>query len=130
MQPRLFLLSIVNNYTHFTFARHLYACHPFNMNIQENPVQIQKVSRRFKSSVPLFLLHDGGGTILPYCLLGDMRRSVYGIANPHLYDGGRFEGGIEGMAARYAGLIRKTIPKGKVLLGGKSSDSQLNARFL
>lgn len=91
----------------------------------ENPIQIQKASRRFKSSTPLILFHDGGGTILPYCLLGDLQRSVWGISNPHLYDGGKFEGGIEEMAAWYAGSIRMRMPRGKVILGGGSPSSYL-----
>lgn len=87
--------------------------------MEHNPRQIQKVSRRFKNASPLFLIHDGGGTVLPYCLLGDLQRSVWGIANPHLDDGGKFEGGIEEMASHYAGLIRKAMARGKILLGGK-----------
>lgn len=85
----------------------------------ENIVLIQKSSRKHKSAIPLFLFHDGGGTILPYYFLEGLDRNVWGISYPHIYDGGFFENGIEGMGELYAGLIRSKVPQGKVILGGK-----------
>lgn len=85
----------------------------------ENPVLLQKASRRNKSAVPLFLFHDGGGTILPYYFLESLDRNVWGISYPHIYNGELFENGIEGMGELYAGFVRSKIPRGKVLLGGK-----------
>lgn len=84
----------------------------------ENPVLIQKAARRYKSAIPLFLFHDGGGTVLPYHFLESLNRNVWGISYPHLHDGGTFENGIKGMGELYAGFIRGKVPKGKVLLGG------------
>lgn len=82
---------------------------------------IQKASRKHKSATPLFLFHDGGGTIIPYYLLESLDRNVWGISYPFLYDGGCFENGIKDMGELYAGLIRSKMPQGKVLLGGKKS---------
>ncbi|CAD6448955.1 e9ace0ac-dd26-4b35-b68d-f03de30a661a [Sclerotinia trifoliorum] len=87
----------------------------------ENPVLIQKAARRYKSAIPLFLFHDGGGTVLPYYFLESLNRNVWGISYPHLNDGGIFEDGIKGMGELYAGMIRGKVSRGKVLLGGWSA---------
>jgi len=69
---------------------------------------------------PLVLFHDGGGTVFSYHLLGDVRRPVYGISNPHYNTQNAFEGGMPEMARHYVELIRKVIPSGKIILGGWS----------
>ncbi|EDN93375.1 hypothetical protein SS1G_09241 [Sclerotinia sclerotiorum 1980 UF-70] len=91
----------------------------------ENPVLIQKAARRYKSAIPLFLFHDGGGTVLPYYFLESLNRNVWGISYPHLNDGGIFENGIKGMGEFYAGLIRGKVSRGKVLLGGWSAGGSI-----
>lgn len=72
-------------------------------------------------STPLILLHDGGGTTFSYHLLGPLGRAVYGIHNPHFYHPEQvWTDGIPEMAWHYAQLIKKTVPKGDVILGGWS----------
>lgn len=60
-------------------------------------------------STPVFLIHDGGGTIFAYHCLEELNRPVYGISNPHFSDGNVFEGGIAEMGALYAGDILKAL---------------------
>ncbi|ATZ45187.1 Bcboa10 [Botrytis cinerea B05.10] len=91
----------------------------------ENPVLIQKAPRRYKSAIPLFLFHDGGGTVLPYYFLESLNRNVWGVSYPHLNDGGTFEHGIKGMGELYAGYIRGKVSRGKVLLGGWSAGGSI-----
>ncbi|TGO45655.1 hypothetical protein BCON_0375g00030 [Botryotinia convoluta] len=91
----------------------------------ENLVLIQKAPRRYKSAIPLFLFHDGGGTVLPYYFLESLNRNVWGISYPHLNDGGTFERGIKGMGELYAGYIRGKVSRGKVLLGGWSAGGSI-----
>ncbi|RKU41920.1 hypothetical protein DL546_001491 [Coniochaeta pulveracea] len=71
---------------------------------------------------PLVLLHDGGGTTFSYHLLGPLGgRAVYGIHNPHFYHAEQvWTDGLPEMAWHYAQLVKKTIPKGDVILGGWS----------
>ncbi|KAM7203024.1 alpha/beta-hydrolase [Rhypophila sp. PSN 637] len=69
---------------------------------------------------PLVLFHDGGGTIFSYHMLGDLRRPVYGIANPHWGKETCFEGGMPEMARVYVDLMRKAVPSGKIIIGGWS----------
>lgn len=59
-------------------------------------------------AVPLFLIHDGGGTNFTYHCLDSLGRPTYGIFNPHFHSGGHFEGGIYAMARLYASIIRRT----------------------
>lgn len=73
---------------------------------------------------PLILIHDGGGTIFSYYFLGDLGRSVHGIANPHYESGQRWEGGIPEMARHYLQFVKDAVgPEGgggDVILGGWS----------
>ncbi|CAM1502729.1 Fc.00g075050.m01.CDS01 [Cosmosporella sp. VM-42] len=83
-------------------------------------------------AVPVFLIHDGGGTTFGYHCLEPLDRPVYGIYNPHFRSGGTFEGGISEMGALYSGFVLKAIndpdfpcrknPNGSVdiILGGWS----------
>lgn len=68
----------------------------------------------------MFLIHDGGGTVFSYFLLGLLERTVYGISNPHFETELTWENGIESMAEYYAQLIKTTCPSGDILLGGRS----------
>nr|POF13846.1 hypothetical protein CFP56_02870 [Quercus suber] len=79
-----------------------------------NPEQLQYGRG---SAVPLFLLHDGGGTIFNYHLLGDMGRDVYGIQDPKFSSHDGWSGGIPEMARAYVELIRKMTPSGAIVLG-------------
>lgn len=68
---------------------------------------------------PLFLIHDGGGTIFSYYFLGDLGRTVYGIPNPRFgSDEPIWENGIPEMARAYAQLIRSKVAAGDILVGG------------
>lgn len=66
---------------------------------------------------PLFLIHDGSGTIFSYYLLKTLGRAVYGIANPRLGEERGWEG-VGEMAGEYLGMIREVVPQGSILLGG------------
>ncbi|KAK1835922.1 Alpha/Beta hydrolase protein [Podospora conica] len=70
-------------------------------------------------TTPLVLLHDGGGTTFAYHCLGRLNRTVYGISNPYFKTDKKWKSLTE-MARHYAGIIRKTIPHGNVILGGWS----------
>jgi pimeloyl-ACP methyl ester carboxylesterase len=71
---------------------------------------------------PLILMHDGGGTIFAYHCLGELGRTVHGIANPHYESGARWEGGIPEMARTYLAFVESVVPPsgGDVILGGWS----------
>ncbi|KAI7978697.1 hypothetical protein EIK77_010603 [Talaromyces pinophilus] len=83
----------------------------------DNPVIIQQ--ERFQaSSVPLFLIHDGGGTITSYYSFGDLGRDLYGIYNPRFQDGEKWTGGIVQMAQEYVEMIKTIAPGNRIMLGG------------
>ncbi|KAL3478830.1 Alpha/Beta hydrolase protein [Aspergillus californicus] len=83
----------------------------------DNPTLIQPGPA---AAAPLFLLHDGGGTIFNYFMLGDLDRPVYGIQDPKFGSAEQWEGGMEEMARLYISFIRAAIPQGPILLGGWS----------
>ena len=83
----------------------------------ENPTLIHPGP---KWSVPLFLLHDGGGTIFNYFMLGDMKRPVYGIQDPKFGTEAQWPGGMDEMARLYISYIRSVVSQGPFLLGGWS----------
>lgn len=97
-----------------------------------NPDIIQVAPPGCPVATPLFLIHDGGGTVVSYHSIGQLQRPVYGISNPNFESGDPWEGGIPEMAAVYASLIRKTVAargfpakrrfgqRVKILLGGWS----------
>ncbi|KAK7920219.1 hypothetical protein PG985_008241 [Apiospora marii] len=74
--------------------------------MEKNPEVIQKGGA--SEALPLFLIHDGGGTTFAYHCLDPLDRPTYGIFNPYFGNGGRFEGGIRGMGRLYASIIRRT----------------------
>ncbi|KAF2147675.1 alpha/beta-hydrolase [Myriangium duriaei CBS 260.36] len=80
----------------------------------------------FGNNTPLFLIHDGGGTIFNYFLLGSLKRQVYGIANSHFDSGEPWEGGMHGMAREYASYIESTVSSGPIILGGWSMGGMLS----
>lgn len=84
-----------------------------------NPFEIQSPSRiGRRPDVPLILIHDGGGTIVSYTMMGPLNRPVYGIHNPKFYSGGHFEGGFKEMTNIYTEMIRKIVLSGDLLIGG------------
>lgn len=60
-------------------------------------------------TIPLILIHDGGGTTFPYHCLEPLGRPVYGIANPHFRSGAPWPGGLPQMAETYAAMVRRTV---------------------
>lgn len=80
------------------------------------------------ASIPLVLIHDGGGTVFNYWTLGPLHRQMYAISDPAFDSGAEWkgwEGGLKQMAELYCNQIRSEIGQGKILLGGKCSvDSQ------
>lgn len=89
-----------------------------------NPSLIQHAAA-WESSVPLILIHDGGGSTFSYYLLPSLQRTVYAIHNPRLFSGRPWAGGIPAMARAYLDLIRMALPSGKVFLGGKSNPHEV-----
>ncbi|KAF9700266.1 hypothetical protein EKO04_001730 [Ascochyta lentis] len=85
--------------------------------LETNPTQLQYSSG---DKIPLFLIHDGGGTIFKYFLLGDIGRSVYGIQDPKFDCENNWEGGIIEMAQEYLTLIKAIRGTGPIFLGGWS----------
>lgn len=75
-----------------------------NPNLIQTPLTPISTSR-----TPLFLLHDGGGTIFSYYCLSDLHRPVYGLFNPCYSSKSTFEGGIPEMAKTYLRYIIDTL---------------------
>jgi hypothetical protein len=95
---------------------------PAQMN--QNPILIQRhhYRKNFTQKAPpepLFLIHDGGGTVFSYFLLGSLGRTVYGISNPSFETELTWANGIASMAEYYVKLIKATCPSGDILLGGR-----------
>ncbi|KAL6872381.1 alpha/beta-hydrolase [Trichoderma longibrachiatum] len=96
-------------------------------------VQITPAYKRANPPPPLVLIHDGGGTTFGYFMLGNLYREVWAIHNPHFFDGGAFEGGMDEMARLYIQYMKDAGIKGNILLGGWSLGGFLSlavARFL
>ncbi|KAM4054542.1 thioesterase domain-containing protein [Hirsutella rhossiliensis] len=90
-----------------------------------NPVEVQFVPphKRAKPPTPLVLIHDGGGTVFSYYLLGSLRRDVWAIYDPKYFDGEPWEGGMDEMARHYIDLLVKAGIAGiagTIILGGWS----------
>ncbi|KAF9872050.1 hypothetical protein CkaCkLH20_10387 [Colletotrichum karsti] len=99
---------------------------------------IQPAPPRARSAIPLFLIHDGGGTTFAYHCLSPLSRAVFGIANPRFHSATPWDGGVPEMARAYLRMIRGTLAspewppmapctltrdgrkKWKILLGGWS----------
>jgi thioesterase domain-containing protein len=86
--------------------------------MEGNPCVIQSPSATGNTRTPLVLIHDAGGTVLQYFRLGVLDRPVYGITNPRLDQGGRWDHGLRQMGVVYTHLVRSVIPSGDILLGG------------
>ncbi|EOO03203.1 putative thioesterase domain containing protein [Phaeoacremonium minimum UCRPA7] len=69
---------------------------------------------------PLFLIHDSSGLLFNYHLLDDLKRDVYGIADPLFGTEERWHGGIPEMAREYVSAIQATVGKGPIVIGGWS----------
>lgn len=69
-------------------------------------------------SIPLVLIHDGGGTVFTYFNIKDIGRDMYAIGDPRFQSSTPWEGGIPEMAANYTQQLERNVPAGKVILGG------------
>jgi thioesterase domain-containing protein len=86
-----------------------------SMENQPNPALIQKGD---PSRIPLFLIHDAGGTISHYYKLENIDRPVYTIYNPWLQSETRWEGGSMRFVIEYIKLIKSVVSSGEILVGG------------
>ena len=86
------------------------------MDRQANPALLQKGD---PSRAPLFLIHDAGGGIYSYYKLENIGRPVYTIYNPWFRNETKWEGGAMMFVEEYIKLIKKVVPKGDILVGGK-----------
>jgi thioesterase domain-containing protein len=86
--------------------------------LDTNPTQIQQAPAWNTSATPLFLLHDGGGTIFNYFMLGNLGRDVYGIHDTKFDTEEGWKGGLTEMASLYVSLIKSVRVTGPILLGG------------
>ncbi|KAM0429675.1 hypothetical protein ACHAPT_006281 [Fusarium lateritium] len=89
-------------------------------------------------SIPVILMHDGGGTTFAYHCLNSLSRSVYGIHNPNFRSGEPFEGGLADLARLYCGFVKEAVKnlefpkkrnaegKVRVILGGWSFGGHLS----
>lgn len=87
----------------------------------QNPVRVQFVPlhQETTSPTPLVLVHDGGGTVFSYFILGSLDRDVWAIFKPKYSDGEPWEGGMDEMAGHYIGLLVEAGIRGPVVLGGR-----------
>ncbi|KAJ6444872.1 Amt4 [Purpureocillium lavendulum] len=87
-----------------------------------NPIQVQFVPpyKQASSPHPLVFIHDGGGTVFSYFILGALNRDVWAIYNPKYFAGEAWEGGMDEMARHYIDLIVEAGVTGSILLGGWS----------
>ncbi|KAH7371924.1 Alpha/Beta hydrolase protein [Pyrenochaeta sp. MPI-SDFR-AT-0127] len=72
------------------------------------------------SSMPLFLVHDGSGSVGSYSRLGDLGRDTWAIENLKVQEDGTWIGGIQAMAELYCQIIQDVFPQGDIILGGWS----------
>ena len=87
------------------------------------PVKLETLepeNSKGKPKTPLVLIHDGGGTIFQYFLLGPFGRETLGIANPYFDQGGKPLGGIKQLAQEYADAIWSHFERGPLIIGGTS----------
>jgi pimeloyl-ACP methyl ester carboxylesterase len=88
--------------------------------IGANPELIQERP----GTLPIMLIHDGGGTALAYRLLGNIGRTVLGVHSPGLHEGKGIVS-IRHAANQYAYLARQWLDQhssrcGRLLVGGWS----------
>ncbi|KAG1901393.1 uncharacterized protein F5891DRAFT_1222928 [Suillus fuscotomentosus] len=75
-------------------------------------------SGKDESAAPLLLIHDGSGLINHYSRLTPMQRDVYGLSNPSLITGGKWES-VEQIAESYTNAVLAEKTK-QIIIGGWS----------
>ncbi|KFY94514.1 hypothetical protein V500_03196 [Pseudogymnoascus sp. VKM F-4518 (FW-2643)] len=90
--------------------------------MDENPALVQEARNRPASSIPVVLIHDGGGTAFGYYLLGELHpaRELWAIHNPDYNSRTPYPLTMEEMARNYIQLIEKSGIRGPIYLGGWS----------
>ena len=68
-------------------------------------------------AIPLYLFHDGSGTIGMYSNIGNLERQVFGVANPKLNSQQPWANSLIEMAIQYASVIAATSSE-SIILGG------------
>ncbi|KAF2468735.1 alpha/beta-hydrolase [Lindgomyces ingoldianus] len=84
-----------------------------------NLILIQR-QQLYDSSMPLFLVHDGSGSVGSYNRLGDFGRDTWAFENLKVQESGIWTGGIQAMAELYCQMIQDVYPQGGIILGGWS----------
>lgn len=91
--------------------------HTGDVHFARVPSQIQSAS----SGYPLFLIHDGSGTVSYYDRMSSLGRDVWIIPNPHFGDDVPWQwDNLESMAREYIGYVTRA-DLGPILIGGLSS---------
>nr|BAO20284.1 polyketide synthase 1 [Grifola frondosa] len=93
------------------------AVKPSAFGMDVNPARFQESST---DAPPLFLIHDGSGIAHCYGKLSPVGRTLWGIHNPKLPTGEKWEGGVVEMGTYYAGLIKKVVGNKGCIVGGWS----------
>lgn len=99
--------------------------------MDENPALVQEARNRPASSIPVVLIHDGGGTIFGYYLLGELHpaRELWAIYNPDHDSAKPYPLTMEEMARSYIQLIETSGIRGPIYLGGKPRDMTISSRL-
>lgn len=89
--------------------------------MNENPALVQEARNRRASSIPVVLIHDGGGQIFGYYILDELRpaRELWAIYNPDYDRKEPYPLTMEEMARNYIQLIESSGIRGPIYLGGE-----------
>jgi thioesterase domain-containing protein len=83
------------------------------------PALPQSLQTGSKDVPPMYLFHDGSGTVGMYSRLSQMGCNLFGVANPGFGESEHWAKSITDIAANYAASIAKSVEK-SVVLGGWS----------
>ncbi|KFX95304.1 hypothetical protein V490_03935 [Pseudogymnoascus sp. VKM F-3557] len=94
-----------------------------------NPSLVQEARNRPASSIPLVLIHDGGGTTFGYYLLGELHpaRELWAIHNPNYKSSRPYPKTMQEIARDYIRMIESSGIHGPIYLGGWSLGGLLSA---
>lgn len=99
--------------------------------MNENPALVQEARNRPASSIPVVLIHDGGGDTFGYYLLGELHpaRELWAIHNPDFNSSTPYPLTMEKMAQNYIQLIESSGIRGPIYLGGEHHASAFHPVF-
>jgi hypothetical protein len=94
-----------------------------------NPSLVQEGRKKLASSIPVVLIHDGGGSTFGYYTLGDLQpeRELWAIHNPDFKRSRPYPMTMEEMAQNYIYLIQSSGIRGPIYLGGKQRSSPFHS---